>query len=118
VSAHELAPEERTNRPGRWLHERRLRLALLLALVESLLILLGGLRWFWVVGLALLALVLYAFGRNAGSQPVREVSWVFAVSQLIALVVPVLWEVVRFLAVVALVLLALVLIAFLLLDRR
>lgn len=118
MSAHELAPAERTSRPGRWLHERRLRIALLIALVESLLILLGGLGWFWVVGLAIVAIAFYIFGRDAGSQMVRELTWTFAVSQLIAVVVPVLWELVRFLAIVALVLLALTLLAFLLLDRR
>jgi hypothetical protein len=118
VSAHEVVTEERTSRAGSWLHERRLRLALLIALVESLLILLGGLGWFWVVGLALVALVVYFLGGRTHSQAVHELSWVFAASQLIAVVVPILWELVKFLAIVALVLMALVLLAFLLLDRR
>lgn len=119
MSAHEVVvPEERTSRTARWLHERRLRLALLIALVESLLILLGGLGWFWVVGMAVVALVLYFLGGRTRYQFVHELTWVFAASQLIAVVVPVLWELVKFLAIVALVLMALVLIAFLLLDRR
>jgi hypothetical protein len=118
VSAHEVVAEERTSRAGSWLHERRLRLAVLIALVESLLILLGGLGWFWVVGLALVALVLYFVGGRTRSQSVHELTWVFAASQLIAVVVPILWELVKFLAILALVLMALVLLAFLLLDRR
>jgi hypothetical protein len=118
VSAHELVTEERTSRAGSWLRERRLRLALLIALVESLLILLGGLGWFWVVGLALVALVLYFLGGRSSSQTVHELTWVFAASQLIAVVVPILWELVKFLAIVALVVMALFLLAFLLLDRR
>jgi hypothetical protein len=118
VSAHEVVAEERTSRAGSWLHERRLRLALLIALVESLVVLLGGLGWFWVVGLALVALVLYYLGGRTRSQTMHEATWVFAASQLIAVVVPILWELVKFLAIVALVLMALVLLAFLLLDRR
>ena len=118
MSAHEVVTEERTSRAGSWLHERRLRLALLIALVESLLILLGGLGWFWVVGFALVALVLYFLGGRTRSQAVHEFTWVLAASQLIAVVVPILWELVKFLAIVALVLMALVLLAFLLLDRR
>ena len=118
MSAHEVVAEERTSRAGSWLHERRLRLALLIALVESLVVLLGGLGWFWVVGLALVALVLYLLGGRTRSQTVHEATWVFAASQLIAVVVPILWELVKFLAIVALVLMALVLLAFLLLDRR
>jgi hypothetical protein len=118
VSAHEVVAEERTSRAGSWLHERRLRLALLIALVESLVVLLGGLGWFWVVGLALVALVLYFLGGRTRSQTVHEATWVFAASQLIAVVVPILWELVKFLAIVALVLMAVVLLAFLLLDRR
>lgn len=118
MSAHEVVAEERTSRAGSWLHERRLRLALLIALVESLVVLLGGLGWFWVVGLALVALVLYFLGGRTRSQTVHEATWVFAASQLIAVVVPILWELVKFLAIVALVLMAVVLLAFLLLDRR
>ena len=118
MSAHQVVAEERTSRAGSWLHERRLRLALLIALVESLVVLLGGLGWFWVVGLALVALVLYYLGGRTRSQTLHEATWVFAASQLIAVVVPILWELVKFLAIVALVLMALVLLAFLLLDRR
>ena len=46
---------------GHWLRERRLRLALLIGLVESLLVVWGGLGWFWVLALAAAAVVLYIF---------------------------------------------------------
>jgi hypothetical protein len=104
---------------GHWLRERRLRLALLIGLVESLLVLWGGLGWFWVLGLAVAAAVLYAFvARGVRFHALREIAWIFAASQLIAVIVPVLWEVAKFFAIVILVLLAALLLLMLLMDRR
>jgi hypothetical protein len=111
--------EQGESRTGRWLRPRRLRIALLIGVVETLLVLLGGLGWFWVLGAAVLAVAFHFFvGRRARFQSVREVSWTLAVSQLIAVVVPILWEVVKFVAITVLVLMALALLAMLLLDRR
>ena len=104
---------------GLWLRERRLRLALLIGLVETVLVLWGGLGWFWVLALAAVAVALYAFvARRGRYHSLREVAWIFAASQLIAVIVPVLWEVAKFLAVVILVLLAALLLVMLLMDRR
>ncbi len=86
--------EHRQSAGSRWLRERRLRIALLIAFIESLLVIFSSLGWFWVVGAA-----------------------VVAASQLISLIVPLLWEVVKFLAILVLVLLALFFLAILLLDR-
>jgi hypothetical protein len=84
---------------GNWLRERRLRLALLIGLVESLLVLWGGLGWFWVLALAAVAVVLDAFAaRGARFHALREIAWIFAASQLIAVIVPVLWEIAKFFA--------------------
>ncbi len=109
--------EHRHSASARWLHERRFRIALLIAFIESLLVVTSSLGWFWVVAAAILAGVLYLVGRRTGSSTVHEVTWVLAVSQLISLIVPVLWEVVKFLAIVVLVLLALFFLAILLFDR-
>jgi hypothetical protein len=104
---------------GSWLQARRLRLALLIGLVESILVVAGGLRWFWVLAFAALAIALYAFvARGARHHVLRELAWIFAASQLIAVLVPVLWEVAKFLAVVILVVMAAVLLVMLLMDRR
>ena len=104
---------------GLWLRERRLRLALLIGLTESLLVVLGGLGWFWVLALATAAVVVYAFvARGTRYHALREVAWICAASQLIAVIVPVLWEVAKVLAIVILVLMAAALLAMLLLDRR
>ena len=104
---------------GFWLRERRLRIALLIGLAESLLVVLGGLGWFWVLAFAVAAVVLYAFvARGTRLRALRDVAWIFAASQLIAVIVPVLWEVAKVFAIVILVLMAAALLAMLLLDRR
>ena len=104
---------------GNWLRERRLRLALLIGLVESVLVLWGGLGWFWVLALAAVAIALYAFAaRGARFHALREIAWIFAASQLIAVIVPVLWEVAKFFAIIILVVMAALLLVMLLMDRR
>lgn len=104
---------------GNWLRERRLRLALLIGLVETVFVVWGGLGWFWVLALAAAAVALYVFvARRAGNQSLRELAWILAASQLIAVIVPVLWEVAKFLAIVILVLMAAALLVMLLMDRR
>jgi len=104
---------------GFWLRERRLRLALLIGLVESLLVVLGGLGWFWVLALAAAAVTLYVFvARGARFHSLREIAWILAASQLIAVIVPVLWAVTKVFAIVILVLMAAGLLVMLLMDRR
>jgi hypothetical protein len=112
------AVEHRSSRTSRWLRERRLRAALFVGLLESLFVVFGDLRWFWVVAAALAAGAFYVFvARNARSATLREIGWTASASQLIALVVPILWELVKVLAVVVLVLMAAVLLALLVRDR-
>ena len=118
MASYEAAGEEREGRAARWLHERRLRLVLVVALVESLLIIAGDLGWFWVVGLAVVAVILYAVRERLRFRALHELTWIFAASQLIAVVIPFLWELVQIIAIAAIVLLAVVLLAFLLIDRR
>jgi len=113
------AIEARERGSGPWLEGRRLRLALFIGLVESLAVLLGGVGWFVVLAAAAAVTALYIFvGRRTGSQFLREILWIAAASQLIAVIVPVLWEVFRFLAILALVAMAGILLVILLMDRR
>ena len=111
--------EARERGSGPWLEARRLRLALFIGLVESLAVLLGGVGWFFVLAAAAAMTALYIFvGRRTGSHFLREILWIAAASQLIAVIVPVLWEVFRFLAILALVAMAGILLVILLMDRR
>ena len=114
-----LTIEPGHNRLGRALRENRLRIALVLALVEGVLVLLGEIAWWVVVLVAIVGVVLYVSrGRKARNQKAREASWIFAVSQLAVVLVPALALVLTALAVFTLVVLALVALVVLLRDRR
>jgi hypothetical protein len=111
--------EHGSTRFGRQLRETRLKVALVLALVEGVLVLVDVIDWWVVVVLAIIAVALYVLrGRAARSDVLREASWVFAVSQLAVVLVPALVLVATAVAVVGLVLLALVALIVLLRDRR
>lgn len=111
--------ELQETRSGLWLRTRRLRLALLIGLVESVLVLLGDSGWFWVLAAAAAAVAFYLFvGRRLRFHAGRELSWIAAASQLIAVLVPVLWVLAKPVAIVALVAMAVILLVMLLADRR
>jgi hypothetical protein len=113
------ALELRESRSGLWLRARRLRLALLVGLVESVLVLVGDSGWYWILAAAVVAVAFYVFvGRSLRFHAARELSWIAAASQLIAVLVPLLWVLVKGVAIVALVLMAVVLLVMLLADRR
>jgi hypothetical protein len=119
MTAYPPVLEHRESRGTRWLRQRRLRVALVVGFFETLLVLFFGLGWFWVLAAAVVAVALHFFvGRRVRYDSVRQITWTAAVSQLIAVLVPVLWELVQFLAILVLVLLGLALLAMLLLDRR
>ena len=111
--------EHGSTRFGRRLGEYRLRIALIVALVEGILVLVGSIDWWVVVLLAILAVTLYVMaGRAAGRTEVRELTWIAAVSQVAVVLVPVLALILTAFAVMALVLIAVVALVVLLRDRR
>ena len=111
--------EHGSSRVGRRLRDNRLRIALVVALVEGILVLLGSVDWWVVILLAIAAVAFYALrGRTARREEVRELSWIFAVSQVAVVLVPALALVLTAFAVVALVAIAVVALVVLLRDRR
>jgi low temperature requirement protein LtrA len=111
--------EHGSSRLGRQLRDNRLRIVLIVALVEGVLVLLGSIEWWVVLVLAIAAVALYVLrGRAARREEIREVSWILAVSQVAVVLVPVLALVVTALAVVALVVVAVIALVVLLRDRR
>ncbi len=119
IDAGESRDAPREGGGGPWLRERRLRLALLIGLVETVFVVWGGLGWFWVLALAAAAVALYVFvARRSTYRVLRELAWILAASQLIAVIVPVLWEVAKVFAIVILVVMAAALLVMLLMDRR
>ncbi|HEX5469349.1 MAG TPA: hypothetical protein VFW80_09925 [Gaiellaceae bacterium] len=110
--------EHRESAAAQWMRDRRLRLALLIAFVESLVVLFSEHGWWYVVAAAVVACAAHWFvGRRKGGV-LHEITWTAAVSQLLAMFVPILWEVVKILAIVVLLILGGFLLVTLLLDRK
>jgi hypothetical protein len=113
--------EHRTTRAGRWLRARRLRIALAIAVVETILILppIDALGWFPVLAIASIVFAFYFFvGRRSRYDTLREVSWTAAASQVLPVLVPVVVVVLGTLVIIAVVALLVVVGALLFLDRR
>jgi hypothetical protein len=113
--------EHRTTRAGRWLRARRLRIAFLIAVVETLLILppIDVLGWFPVLAIAIVVFAFYLFvGRKTRFDTVRELSWTAAASQVLPVFVPVVVVIVGTLVIVAVIALLLVVGVLLFLGRR
>jgi hypothetical protein len=111
--------EHGESRTSRWLRERRLKIALAIGVVESILVLTSQIRWFWVLGLFLVLAAVYVYVRGRfENETVRQLTWTAVFSQVLPFVIPLLWGLFKFVAIVVLVIVALVVAAFLLIDRR
>jgi hypothetical protein len=109
-----------STRMGRWLRERRLRLALWVAVVEGLLVALTPDLTKWtvlVIGVILLAFYIVA-GRNIRWDVPRQLSWIAAASQALAILVVILAFVIGLLAIVAVVAFAVIALIYLFSDYR
>lgn len=101
------AIEHGSSRSSRWLRERRVRVTLTIAAVEGLLYLLHALNWWLVVLLAAVAILLWAYlGRASRSDTLRQLTWIFAFSQVLVLLVPPAFVLVKWAAVGVVALLA------------
>lgn len=92
--------EHESSSAGRWLQQRRMRISLTIAVLEGLLVALTNdfSRW-TVVGIAILAIALYLFaGRTMRSDLARQVLWILAFSQALAVVVTIFSFVLKWLA--------------------
>ena len=111
--------EHGESRLVRRIRQHRLKLALAIAALESVVVLATAIPWWFVVMLALGALAAYAgWGREHANADVRTVTWTAAVSQLAVVLVPVLAGALVVLAAFAVVVVAAVALAALVLDRR
>lgn len=112
--------EHGTSRTGRWLRERRTRMAFWIAAIEAIVVAVAHDVTSWMVfGLAVVALAVYVFvGRDSRSDTVRQGSWIFAASQLLAVVAAIVVFVFFWAAVIAVVIFAVVALLFVLRDRR
>jgi hypothetical protein len=112
--------ERGSTRIGRWLRERRLRLALWVAVVEGLLVALTPDLTKWtviIIGTILLAFYIVA-GRNINWDVARQLSWIAAASQALAILVVILAFVLKLVAIVAIVVFAIIALVYLFSDSR
>lgn len=83
--------EHRQSPTARWLHERRVSIAIAVAIAEGILIVAGDLSKALALVVAIAVVVIY-FTAADRLKPgaAREVAWIAAVSQAIVMLVPVL----------------------------
>ena len=112
------AIEHGSTRSGRWLRERRLRFTMWIAAVEGLLYLFHVLHWWAAVALAIIAVGFWWYiARAHKSYALRQAGWIFAVSQLLVLCVPLALAVVKAIAIGVIALLAIAALIFLFTER-
>jgi hypothetical protein len=90
--------------PGRYLRDHRLRLALWIALAEGLLVLVGLIPKLALYALAAIAITFwFGVARRYRSPSARQAAWVFAASQAIAVLVPIVWGITKTIVAIAVV---------------
>ena len=105
--------------PGGWLQQRRVRLAAWIAAAEGIVVLFSHDITKWtVIVLAIVGVVGYLGGRESRFWIVRNVLWIFAAAQLLAVVLVILALVVKWAIILAIVVLAIGGLAYLFVDRR
>ena len=116
-SPHSL--DHGSSRAAIWLHQRRVRISLWVAAVESLIVLFSHdiTRW-TVIVLAIVAVLAWLGGRESRSAIVRNVLWIFAASQLLAVIGVILAWIVKWAVILAVVVFAILGLVYLFLDRR
>ncbi|HET8607881.1 MAG TPA: hypothetical protein VFL66_12750 [Gaiellaceae bacterium] len=108
-----------SSRSGRWLQQRRFRISLWIAVAEGIVVaIFHDVSRYTVIGVAAVALAAYFLGgRNVRSSAVRQVSWIFAFSQALAVVASILAIFVFWLALVVAAIFAVVALLVLFTDR-
>jgi hypothetical protein len=115
----ETSPQSVERGPGVWLKARRVRLSLWIAAAEGLIVAISHDLTKWgVVGLAVVAGLAWTFGRRSSSNGVRQVLWIFAASQMLALALVLFAVLFKWLVILGLIVFAVLGLAFLFFDRR
>jgi len=112
--------EHGTSKRGRWLRERRVRIALWIAVIEGVLVAITEdvSRW-TVIILAIPILAIYVvWGRDAKSDTFRQVAWIAGASQALAVIVVILAFILDWLALLLAAIFAAIALVFLYVERR
>ena len=112
--------EAGSTRIGRWLRERRIKIALWAAVVEGLIAAFSHDIGRWTI--LVLAVIVLAFyivaGRSFKWDVARELSWIAAASQVLAIFVVIFAFILKLIAIVAIVAFALIALVYLFTDHR
>jgi cytochrome b561 len=108
------------SRTGRWLRERRTRIALWVAAIEAILVaIFHDVSRFTVFALAIVAVLTYFYaGRRTRSDTFHQTSWIFAISQLLAALAAIFALIVFWSAIVIMAIFAVVALFYVFTDRR
>jgi hypothetical protein len=106
--------------PGRgWLASRRIRVALWVAGIEAIVVLVSSDVSKWtVIALAIVAVLTWLAGRESSSSTIRSILWIFAVSQLLAVIAVILAWIITWAAILAVVVFAIVGLLYLFREQR
>jgi hypothetical protein len=111
--------EHGTTQRTRWFRANRFRIALAIAVVETILIVANVLSWFLAIGIATLVFAIYLFVRRKVRNPaIRQVTWTAALSQTVPVLVPLLLVLATTIAIITIAIFALVIAVLLFIDRR
>jgi hypothetical protein len=112
--------EAGSTRIGRWLRERRLRLALWVAVVEGLIVALTPdlTRWTVLVIAAIVLAFYIVAGRNMSWDVGHQLSWIAAASQALAILVVITAFILGLVAIVLVALFAVIALVYLFSDYR
>jgi apolipoprotein N-acyltransferase len=104
---------------GAWLRERRNRFALWIAAAEGVFVAIAHDATKWtVLALAAISGLVWLLGRNSRSTLLRQIFWIFAVSQVLALLLVLFAVLFKWLLILGLIAFAVLGLAFLYFDRR
>ena len=116
-SPHAL--DQGSSRAALWLQHRRTRIALWIAAAESIVVLFSHQLTKWtVIVLAVVAVLAWLGGRESRLHVVRQILWIFAASQLLAVIGVILAWIVKWAVIMAVVIFAVLGLVYLFLDRR
>jgi hypothetical protein len=113
------AIEHGSSRAGRWIGARRYRAAFWIAAAEAVVVFVSHDVTKWtVLALAVVAVLAWLGGRESRSDVVRHILWIFAASQLLAVIAVILGWIVKWAVIMAVVVFAVLGLVYLFLDRR
>jgi hypothetical protein len=120
VAYSESIIEAGGTRVGRWLRTRRVKISLWIAVVEGLIAAFSADIGRWtLIALAVVVLAFYLVaGRRMKWDVARELSWIAAASQALAILVIIFAFVLKLIAIVAVVAFAVIALVYLFVDHR